>query len=79
LLERWHELPLKRSFTAKCGDAEHANVLTLDKEHFARMKVEARNVYDEFLNVAIVELMKTLMIKIQASELCNEILEEWNR
>lgn len=79
LLERWNEMTLKRSFTAKCIDQERADLLTLNKVHFARMKTEARDVYDEFLKIAIVELMKTIMLKMSASDLCNEVLEEWIR
>lgn len=63
MLENWHNLSLKRSFTAKCGDEEQADLLVLSKQALVRMQTEARDVYDEFLKVAIIELFKTLIIK----------------
>ena len=41
------------------------------------MKMEAGDSYDEFIRSAIVELLKTITIKMSVSDTCNRLLENW--
>lgn len=70
-LENWHQLSLKRIFTVKVNDEEPAELLTISKQVFCRMKSEFKENYDTFFQGAIGELQKTITIKLYAIELCN--------
>ena len=50
LLDNWHEGSLKRSFTVKNYDKKESWLLTLSKDNFVQMKMETRDIYDDFLH-----------------------------
>ena len=74
-LEYWADKNLKRSFTVKCSEFETAELITLSKSHFCRMKSEFSESYHEFFKGAIDELQKTISVKLHVMKHCNRVYE----
>ena len=69
-LKKWHEHPVKRRFTVKCNANEFAELLTLSKVDFVRMQTEAKKFYDQLFQGGIIELQKTVCVRVAATDMC---------
>ena len=79
MLDSWYEDTLKRSFTVRNCGAEHTFLYSLSKNNFVAMKTEEREIYDDFLRRGLADLLKTITVKLAATEVCNNVLRNWKK